>query len=373
MNMVKSYRVLTVTCASGLLLTCYPAHAVAPAVILVKQLVQKMVGDWIEAGVATSIRASFGPCKQDLAEEAVNRTRGSVSGLIGGGMPGLGGLGNLGKLANIGGAAGNVGTVTGAAGTAGRVVGAAGRVADATGAAGSAASAPTLPAIPGMPGMPGMTGIPGMPGMPSMMAGGIPGTPTMPPEFAARMRDMVGISLDQMSPEHRAQMTTGQGGVGNSFASMQQMMSAPPLSADEVNELALILERLSKASQNLTPDRAATNTACTADDFRRIFGRMTGASAGPNAAAMAAVAPMMNGMLRMMHTSFSQMQQRLGESEVMLQKLSPEEREEYVETMATELASKPAEHRAAMRAMIDNGLMRGPEEMMRALRSRIPE
>ena len=86
-------RSLLVAGAAALALASPPAPAVGPLVLIAKQIVQGMVKDFIEQRIDQAIRASFGPCKADLAEAAV-ATRRSLTGAIGGGgVPGLGALG----------------------------------------------------------------------------------------------------------------------------------------------------------------------------------------------------------------------------------------------------------------------------------------
>ena len=91
----------------SLILACYPAQAVAPAVLIAKEIVKQIIFDFVEARIEDGIRASFGPCKADLAEDAVKHSR-TLTGLLrssGGGMANIGapgGASSLGGLSNLG-------------------------------------------------------------------------------------------------------------------------------------------------------------------------------------------------------------------------------------------------------------------------------
>lgn len=89
-------------------LVIYPAQAAGPLVLIAKQLVQQIIVDFIEARIADTIRASFGPCKADLAEDAIQGSR-AISGMLRGGSSG--GLASLGSVGSVGslGALGNAG------------------------------------------------------------------------------------------------------------------------------------------------------------------------------------------------------------------------------------------------------------------------
>jgi hypothetical protein len=173
----------------SLTLACYPAQAVAPAVLIAKEIVKQIIFDFVQARVEDGIRASFGPCKADLAEDAVKTSRtltGLLRGSSGAGMPNIGALGNVGSLGSLGAVGGQVrtvrnlqnvqstadsvasaanlvgaagggdgagavaqmaGTVAGTAGTAAGIAGSASSISGAAGAAGA------LGAVPGIGGM----------------------------------------------------------------------------------------------------------------------------------------------------------------------------------------------------------------------------
>ncbi len=98
----------------SLTLACYPAQAVAPAVLIAKEIVKQIIFDFVQARVEDGIRASFGPCKADLAEDAVKTSRtltGLLRGSSGAGMPNIGALGNVGTLGSLGAVGGQVRTV----------------------------------------------------------------------------------------------------------------------------------------------------------------------------------------------------------------------------------------------------------------------
>ena len=363
----------------SLTLACYPAQAVGPAVLIAKELVKQIIFDFVQARVEDAIRASFGPCKADLAEDAVTQSR-TLTGLLrgsGGGMASLGalgGAGNLGSLSSLGAAGGQVrtvrnlqnvqstassvagaanlasaagggdgalaigqiaGTVSGVAGTA---AGMAGSAASVTGAAGA------VGAIGGMPNMAGMGGLNALVGQ----AGG----------SAEAM-----AAMSQMMPSGASVPGMGGADMQQAMAMMQQMMNAKPLDAAEMNELALILESFGKISEAIQP-----GSACSADDYKRQFMRVSAMSMQPG---MPQGGAMMGGVLRMMYTSFKEMQRSTAEAEQVFQQMNAEDRAEYVQTTVAEMKDQPPEGRRAFLAMIDSGMLGMPVDMRAAFRKQL--
>jgi hypothetical protein len=148
------------------------------------------------------------------------------------------------------------------------------------------------------------------------------------------------------------------------MAMMQQMMNAKPLDAAEINELALILESFGKISEAIQP-----GSACSADDYRRQFMRVTAMSAqpglGPSGGAM------MGGVLRMMYTSFKDMQRTTAEAEQVFLQMNADDRAEYVQTTVAEMKDQPPEGRRAFLAMIDAGMLGMPADMRAAFRKQL--
>ena len=366
----------------SLTLACYPAQAVAPAVLIAKEIVKQIIFDFVEARIEDGIRASFGPCKADLAEDAVKQSR-TLTGLLrgsGGGMANisaLGGASNLGSLSNLGAAGGQVravrnlqnvqstadsvagaanlvgaagggdaalavgqiaGTVSGAAGTA---AGMAGSAASVTGAAGA------VGALGGMPNV-GVGGMGALSGLGGQAVGGA---------------DMTAL-MSQMIPQGAGMAGMGGADMQQAMAMMQQMMNAKPLDAAEMNELALILESFGKVSEAIQP-----GSACSADDYRRQFARMTAMTAQPGLGAQGGA--MMNGVMRMMYTSFKDMQRSTAEAEKMFLQMNAEERAEYVQTTVVEMKDQPPEGRRAFLAMIDAGMLGMPADMRDAFRKQL--
>ncbi len=369
----------------SLTLACYPAQAVGPAVLIAKELVKQIIFDFVQARVEDAIRASFGPCKADLAEDAVTQSR-TLTGLLrgsGGGMASLGalgGAGNLGSLSSLGAAGGQVrtvrnlqnvqstassvagaanlasaagggdgalaigqiaGTVSGVAGTA---AGMAGSAASVTGAAGAVGAIGGMPNIAGMPNMAGMGGLNALIGQ----SGG--GAEAM-------------AAMSHMMPSGAGVPGMGGADMQQAMAMMQQMMNAKPLDAAEMNELALILESFGRISEAIQP-----GSACSADDYKRQFMRVSAMSMQPG---MPQGGAMMGGVLRMMYTSFKEMQRSTAEAEQVFRQMNAEDRAEYVQTTVAEMKDQPPEGRRAFLAMIDSGMLGMPEDMRSAFRKQL--
>ena len=316
-------------------LAAYPAQAAGPLVLIAKQLVQQIIVDFIEARIADTIRATFGPCKADLAEDAIQGSR-AITGVLRGGSGGglaalgsIGNVGNLGALGNAGSAAGllsgapNVAAGVNAARTAGSVADGAAALGAASGGAAQALGAMGI-AIPGTggAGVSELSQLAGR-GMPNMPAGGV----------------------DQM-------------------AAMQEMMAAKPLDAAELDDLARTLERFGKVADAIEP-----GTGCSADDYRRLFTRMSVMGADPRLGGM--MASMTGGMLRMMYTTFKRMEQSTAEAEQTFRQMSPDDRAAYVDEMAAQWKSRPPEEMRATLAMLDAGMLGVPDDVRGALRERL--
>jgi hypothetical protein len=365
----------------SLTLACYPARAVAPAVLIAKEIVKQIIFDFVQARIEDTIRASFGPCKADLAEDAVKQSQTLIGLLRGGGgsgMPNIGALGNagnLGSLSSLGAAGGQVRTVrnlqnvqstadsvagaahlVGAAGGgdgAGAVAQIAGTVAGVAGtAAGMAGSAASITGAAGAAGALGA--VPSMGGMGALSALGgqaVGGADAM-------------AAMSRMMPSAAGVPGMGGADMQQAMAMMQQMMNAKPLDAAEINELALILESFGKISEAIQP-----GSACSADDYRRQFMRITAMTAQPGLGPQGGA--MTGGVLRMMYTSFKDMQRTTAEAEQLFLQMSAEDRVEYVQTTVVEMKDQPPEGRRAFLAMIDAGMLGMPEDMRAAFRKQL--
>jgi len=325
-------RSLLLAGTAALALASTPAPAVGPLVLIAKQIVQGMVKDFIEQRIDQAIRATFGPCKADLAEAAV-ATRRSLSGAIGGGgVPGLGALGALGGLGTAG-AALRAGVPGQGAGLAN--AGAAAAALQATSGGIPGATAATLGAAAPLSGA----------GAAVIGAGG----------GAAMLQTMPGAAnaLGSMGA-----LGAGGGDMAGAMAMLQQMMSAPPLTDAEFDDVVRRLERFGKVAESIEP-----GIACSADDYRRMLGTVRVAG-GP-------MSGMGGGMLRLMHTQLLDAERRLAETATMFEQMAPEDRADMVESLATDLRSGPPEGRRATLAMIDAGMLRMPPEMAAALRARL--
>ncbi len=356
----------------SLTLACTPARAVGPAVLIAKEIVKQIIFDFVQARIEDTIRASFGPCKADLAEDAVKQSR-TLTGLLrgggGAGMPNVGALGNAGSFGSLGslraaggqartmqnlqnvqstadsvagaanliGAAGggdvaaSVGQVAGTvAGTAGMAAGLAGSTSSITGAAGAAG---VLGAVPNMGGMGAMNAL---------------GAQGLGPDATA--------ALSQLMPSGAGVHGMGGADMQQAMAMMQQMMNAKPLDAAEINELAQILESFGKISEAIQP-----GSACSADDYRRQFMRISAMGAQPGVGPQGSA--MVGGVLRMMYTSFKDMQRTTAEAQQVFQQMSADDRVEYVQTTLAEMKDQPPEGRRAFLAMIDSGMLGMPDDM----------
>jgi len=325
-------RSLLLAGTAALALASTPAPAVGPLVLIAKQIVQGMVKNFIEQRIDQAIRATFGPCKADLAEAAV-ATRRSLSGAIGGGgVPGLGALGALGGLGTAG-AALRAGVPGQGAGLAN--AGAAAAALQATSGGIPGATAATLGAAAPLSGA----------GAAVIGAGG----------GAAMLQTMPGAAnaLGSMGA-----LGAGGGDMAGAMAMLQQMMSAPPLTDAEFDDFVRRLERFGKVAESIEP-----GIACSADDYRRMLGTVRVAG-GP-------MSGMGGGMLRLMHTQLLDAERRLAETATMFEQMAPEDRADMVESLATDLRSGPPEGRRATLAMIDAGMLRMPPEMAAALRARL--
>ncbi|MEP6609503.1 MAG: hypothetical protein ABJA83_12595 [Burkholderiaceae bacterium] len=365
----------------ALTLTCYPAQAVGPLVFIAREIVKQIVTDFVQARIEDTIRASFGPCKADLAEDAVKQSRtltGLMRGGSGGGMPNIGGLGNvagLSSLGNVGGQVRNVqslqnvqstadsvagaanligaagggdvaGAVAQAAGTVSGVAGAAsgiaGGAASITGAAGAAGALGAVPAMGAMGGIGALSALGGQ----GLGGGGAE------------------AALSRMMPSGAGIPAMGGADMQQAMAMMQQMTNAKPLDAAEINELALILERFGKISEAIQP-----GSACSADDYRRQFVRITAMSAQPGLGAQGGA--MVGGVLRIMYTSFKDMQRTTAEAEQVFAQMNADDRAGYVETTVAEMKEQPPEGRRAFLAMIESGMLGMPDDMRLAFRKQL--
>ena len=218
----------------------------------------------------------------------------------------------------------------------------AGSAASVSGAAGAAGALGGIPNVGGIGGMGALSALGGQ---------------------AVGGADMT-AAMSQMIPQGTGMAGVGGADMQQAMAMMQQMMNAKPLDAAEMNELALILESFGKISEAIQP-----GSACSADDYRRQFARMTAMTAQPGLGAQGGA--MMNGMMRMMYTSFKDMQRSTAEAEQLFLKMNAEERAEYVQTTVVEMKDQPPEGRRAFLAMIDAGMLGMPADMRDAFRNQL--
>ncbi len=292
---------LILPCAlAAAILTHPPAQAAGPLVLLAKQVVKRMLTDFLEDRIADGIRASFGPCKQDLANDAIDRTRAVKSLLNPGGPSALAAAGSLGG---------------------------------------------TTQALQAA--------------QPARGVGGVPGDNAA--QLTARMHDLIRGGTPGLAS---GQLPAGADMQG-AMAQMQSMMNAPALTPLEKVELAQMLERVGKVAEAVEPG----TPACSAADYERLFLRLTVTGADPRVGGM--VAAMTGGMLRMFHTSLKQMTQGSAETQALFAKMSPEDRTEYVDTMALELKQGPPQAMRAFVAMLDADLIAAPADMREALKARL--
>lgn len=175
---------------------------------------------------------------------------------------------------------------------------------------------------------------------------------------------MGGTGVNELSQLASRGMPAMPAGDADQMAAIQQMMAAKPLDAAELDDLTRTLERFGKVADAIEP-----GTGCSADDYRRLFTRMSIMGADPRLGGM--MASMTGGMLRMLYTSFKQMEQSTAEAEQTFRQMSPEDRVAYVDTMAAEWKNRPPEEVRASLAMLDAGLLGVPEDIRVALRDRL--
>ena len=308
-------RRLVIVLALGLGLAL-PAEAVAPLVLLAHKMVRQIVQDVVKNMARNLLAEAAGPCKTAIAEGGVGSAR-TLTGLAGGrsavpsvpGMPSVPGLPQM-------------------------------------------AGTPSVPAVPFLPGtgtigagvsMAARTGGVGIPTVSSpdqlpSLAGGMPGG--MPPQFA-----------DQMA---RAQAARDRGGqmpsteqMNGYMQQMQQAMAQGPLSAAEADELADTMLEFAK----VFPDQLK----CTPEETSAMI-------------KATAVTPM-GGILRPVLDSLRQTKQRLAEAREAFAKMSPEERSEYVQTMAADIRGYDAQNKAVFLKMIDANFFGMPEDMRAQLKA----
>ncbi|HVE88422.1 MAG TPA: hypothetical protein VNA44_01870 [Burkholderiaceae bacterium] len=350
----------------SLTLACYPAQAIAPAVLIAKEIVKQIIFDFVEARIEDSIRASFGLCKADLAEDAVKTSRtltGLLRGSSGAGLSNVSALGNVGNLGNLGAVSGQARTVhnlQNVQSTADSVASAAHLV----GAAGGGDAATAIAQVAGtVAGTAGTTA--GIAGSASSLTGGVGGVGALSGLGGQAIGNADAMAaMSRMLPSGAGMASMGGADMQQAMAMMQQMMNAKPLEAAEINELATILESFGKISEAIQP-----GTACSAEDYRRQFMRITATSAQPGLGAQGGA--MAGGVLRMMYTSFKDMQRSTAEAEQMFLKMSAEDRVEYVQTTLAEMKDQPPEGRRAFLAMIDAGMFGMPEDMRSAFRKQL--
>jgi len=356
-------RVIVVLLA--LTLACYPARAVAPLVLIAREIVKQIIFDFVEARVEDAIRASFGPCKADLAEDAVAQSR-TLTGLLrgsGGGMAGLGALGgasNVGSLSSLGAAGGAARTaqrLQNVQSTASSVSGAANLASAAGGGDAALALGQIAGTVSGVAGT--AAGVAGSAG--SM--GGIGGMGALAGLGGQAVGGDAMAAMSQMLPSAAGVPGMGGADMQQAMAMMQQMMNAKPLDPAELNELALILESFGKISEAIQP-----GSACSADDYRRQFTRISTMSAQPG---MPQAGAMAGGILRMMYASFKEMQRTTAEAQQVFSQMNAEDRAEYVQTTVADLKDQPPEGRRAFLAMIDSGMLGMPTDMRAAFRKQL--
>jgi len=170
-------------------------------------------------------------------------------------------------------------------------------------------------------------------------------------------------AMSRMMPSAAGVPGMGGADMQQAMAMMQQMMNAKPLDAAELNELALILEGFGKISEAIQP-----GSACSADDFRRQFMRISAMGAQPG---MPQAGAMVGGVLRMMYTSFKEMQRTTAEAEQLFLQMNAQDRAEYVQTTVAEMKDQPPEGRRAFLAMIDAGMLGMPNDMRAAFRTQL--
>ncbi len=301
-----------------------PTQAAGPLVLLVKQAVQKMVVSFVEDRIADGIRASFGPCKQDLANDAIESSR-AVTRLIVPTGPSV-----------LGAAAGGLPGAAQAAQSVRESVGAAGAL--GPGATRVIELAQTKDRIEQSVGKDAAA-------------------------IVARSHDLLQGSV----ASHSSDQLSAAGEIQGAMAQMQAMMNAPPLTPAESIELSQMLERVGKVAEAVHPG----TPACSAADYQRQFARVTVAGADPRMGGM--VSSMTAGMLRMMHTSFKKMSQETAETEALFARMTPQDRVDYVESTVADLKDAPPLARRAMMAMLDAGLVAAPDDVRAALKKRLAE
>ncbi|GAB4508063.1 MAG: hypothetical protein Tsb0026_05930 [Sulfuricaulis sp.] len=276
-------------CLLLVILFSLPAYAIGPLAFMAKDLVKGIVRNFVE-GQIDKMLASSGPCGLPIAGPGASGLADMVRGR--GGLPG-------------------------------------------TGAIGAAKGA--LPSMAGMPG--GMTIPPGMEGM---------------------MKDQMAQAQAMMAKEQAKHGATGNkenlgkpGAMPDMAKAMQAMQEGPPLTSAEVDELAMLLERMSTAMPSAVPQ-------CKPGELKTVLHQ-------------AADTPMTGGVLRMMLEPMRDMQKKLDEARASFAKMPEAERNEYVETMATEFHGWDKENKQALLGMVETNFLGMPETMKTQLLARLKQ
>jgi hypothetical protein len=203
-------------------------------------------------------------------------------------------------------------------------------------------------AMPSLTGLAGSTmgGVPGVGGMPTM--GG-----AMPPGMTKMMEKQMEQAQAAMAKENAG---AGSGTQGNAAmpdvaAMMQGMQGQAPLSREEVDELATLMENMSKAAPSVT-------TKCKPGDMKLVL-------------QTAVDSPMVGGVLRMMLGPMRDAQRQIDEARETFAKMPESERSEYVETMAAEYRGWDKQNKQAFLGMIETNFLGMPETMKTQLLARL--
>lgn len=151
-------------------------------------------------------------------------------------------------------------------------------------------------------------------------------------------------TVAQMDPAMREKMA-------KAMAELQAMRSAPPLSAQEVDELVDRLVKVSKA----IPDH---ELPCSPQELKLVFG-------------MSASMPMGAGPFRMMLESFREMDDRWKKVHECFAQMSPAEEEEAIDLIVAEVSAAQPEERKQMAGFLQADLVGLPAHVRDKLRVRL--
>ena len=255
-----------------------------------------------------------------------------------------------------------------------------------------------LPQVPGMPaGMPGATGMPDLSNLPAAMGGAggmgnLPSMPSMPAGMA--MPDLSAMGLPgAMAGSLPAQMPGGMGGTLQGAATQRvrdmaamsggggdlAALGAPGgAMAGSPDQMAMVQQMMMRMQQS--PPMTAAETAEMGDrmvTMAEMFGELIPAEqrCSPEdtrtSIRIAASMPMASGAMKMMLDSFRQMDGSMAQSRATFAQMSPEARQEFVDSALADYRAMGPDERQAYALMVKGNYFGMPDDLRTQVRAAI--